>query len=506
MPLSNFFKKTLILLRAKSLITGLEVSDSALRLAYFHGERLELVSFRLPPGILQAGKIKNREEFSQVLKKFKDQVSTKIGIRGKINAVVCLSSVNIYTQVFSLPYLTGENFEKAVDLNLKMVSPEKSEEIYSGSQVINEDKDKLKIEVLSAFLSRTLVDEMTGALSEAGFFVLAIESRSFAISRLIRKLAIGFDVNKPYAVISLDNNALDFIVLRRGQVYFEYFNFWKDLNAEGREIRYSDFEAAVTGNLHRVLNFYVQHWPEPVTELFLITLGLKDEVIKIVRDNFSLQVKDLKLNVEQAIDPEWFMAVGSSLRGLVSRREDKDVSLMKIGTQEEFREEQVLGFLRFWRVASPVVLGILIIILGGANLFLIKIEGSIEAQPKFQLSEEQSKEFKDLTNRASDFNRSIVLIKDIQGQIKSKGQFLDKLKKLLDDNGINLTQFSFSSFGSPLTLTGEAASTDKILNFKAGLKEDPQFENVDLPITNIKTSLQGFSFSASFSIAAPKIE
>ncbi|MBI2033992.1 MAG: hypothetical protein HYT13_02755 [Candidatus Liptonbacteria bacterium] len=258
--------------------------------------------------------------------------------------------------------------------------------------------------------------------------------------------------------------------------------------------------------LHRVLNFYVQHWPEPVTELFLITLGLKDEVIKIVRDNFPLQVKDLKLNIEQAVDTEWFMAVGSSLRGLVSRREDKDVSLTKVGTQEEFRREQIIGFLRFWRAASLVVLGILIIVLGGVNLFLIEIQGSLESQPKFQLSEEQSKEFKDLTDRASDFNRSIVLIKNIQSQVKSKGKFLDKLKKLLEANSINLTQFSFSSFGSPLTLTGEAAATDKILNFKTSLKEDSQFENVDLPITNIKTSLQGFSFTASFSIAAPKTE
>ncbi|MBI2033993.1 MAG: pilus assembly protein PilM [Candidatus Liptonbacteria bacterium] len=215
MPLNNFFKKTLILLRAKSVIAGLEVSDSALRLAYFHGERLELVSFRLPPGILEAGKIKNREEFSQILKKFKDQVSVKIGVRGKINVIVCLSSVNIYTQVFDLPFIQGENFEKAVDLNLKMVSPEKSEEIYSGWQVISEDKNNLKMEVLSAFLSRALVDEMTSVLSQAEFFVLAIESRSFALSRLIRKLAIGFDSLKPYAVISLDNNALDFIVLRR---------------------------------------------------------------------------------------------------------------------------------------------------------------------------------------------------------------------------------------------------------------------------------------------------
>lgn len=496
-----YFDKLLAFLRVRPLVVGLEISDAVLRLAYFDGVAWRLNGIRLLPGIIEAGKIKNHDQFVAALKELKARTFSKKEIRHKVSVIVSLSSISIYSQVFSLPIIEGENLDKAILLNIQMVSPVEISQTYSGWQKVGEDQGALRLEILSAFIDRPTVDELGRALFEAGFLVAVLESRALALARILREQAVGVDVSRPYVMFSLDNSGLDFLIIRRGQLYFEYFIPWRDVMDEKGQISMPSFEAAITRSFHQVVNFYSQHWPEPLAGAVLSATALKDEARKIIKENFSLEVTDLSLKFGQTIGPEWFVALGCGLRGLKPRSRDKEMSLLGIGAEEEFHREQLINFARLWRLSMPVALGMLLISFLLADLFLIRMRTSLEAQTLFNLSDAQAKENQTLQDKARDFNQGVALIGNIEKSAISRSKFLEKLSGLLSAHGVTVSRFSFGSLDTPITVNGEAQSETKISDFKKALEGDPAFKEINLPLSDIKPVLGGVSFSITFRLA-----
>jgi hypothetical protein len=497
-----YFEKILALFRVRQVIGGIEVSDLILRLAYFDGNAWRLGSVRLEPGVVEGGKIKNYEKFVLALKSLKSQVFGAREVKKSVNAIVSLSSVNIYSQVFSLPIIEGENLNKAIELNIQMVSPMDTAQAYSGWQMVGEDKGALRLEVLSAFIDKGVIDDTSRALLDAGFLVVAVESRALALARLVREEAEGLDPGKSYVLFNLDNSGLDFLIIRRGQLYFEYFNPWRDLADDKGQISPASFEAAIVRNLHQVMNFYGQHWPDPLEGIIFSATALKDEAAKVVRDNFSLEIKELKLRVGENIGVEWFIALGCGLRGLKPRGKDKEISLLGIGAEEEFHRERLMSFVEFWKLLLPIAFIFLLAVFSLADLFLVRIRQSLETQLSFNVAAEQTAEGKTLESSARDFNRSVVLIREVQKSAFPKGLFLQEINGLAAANGVALSRFALPApnSGQPINLSGRAASEDKIISFKNALAADPEFEDVNLPLANIRTGAEGLVFSLTFDL------
>ena len=498
------FKKLLVLLRAQTVVGGLEISDSAVRFARFNGSEWQMISLRLPPGVIQAGKIMNPQEFKSVLAKLKSQVPGGKG-KQKISVGVCLSSLNVYTQVVNLPALEEEKLDEAVRLNTQMVSSLGSEEIYSGWQKVGENESEKKLDILSAFLPKSVVEEFTGALREAGFLPVALESRAMALVRLSRERGVEVDKTRSYVLLVLDNEALDFLVMRKGQLYFEYPSYWRDLKGEAKLISLLDFKSAVGGNLRRVLNFYSQHWSDQPDAIMVVASGLGEEVKKILKEESTLPIKNLELRLEKPVESDWFGALGSGLRGTMKRKEDRDISLLETTARDEFRQEQVINFMRFWRVMMPLALGLLAVFFAGAFLLLSQKSSSLIQQQPITDSE-KSEEVTKLQAEASVFNKALDLVTSVRSSANKKIPVLDKLLKLATNSGVTLTQFSFSAFNAPLLISITAASQNQILDFRKSLEADPQIKDVKYSLTDIKPIPQGFSFSMNFSVAPPKTE
>jgi len=499
--LKYHLNKLLAFLGVRPLVVGLEISDVVLRLSYFDGRMWRLGGVRLTPGVVEAGKIKNYDQFVAALKELKSKSFLGQDIKKKVNAVVSLSSISIYSQVFSLPIIKGENLDKAIQLNVQMVSPVEISQTYSGWQKVGEDQGALRLEILSAFIDKPTVDELGRALFDAGFFVVALESRALAFARVLREQAAGIDADSPYIAFSLDNSGLDFLIIRRSQLYFEYFIPWRDVMDEKGQISMPSFEAAIIRSLRQVVNFYSQHWPEPLDGVVLSTTALKDEAAKIIKDNFSLAVKELKLRLGQSIGSEWFVSLGCGLRGLKPRSQDREISLLGIGAEEEFRREQLLGFAGFWKLLMPVALGILFVSFLLANLFLINTRRSLEAQALFNLSDAQAKENQALQDKAKDFNGEVVLISNIEKAAVLRGKFLEKISGVLADYGIIVDRITFGLPDAPITINGEAQSAAKIADLKKALENNPSFKAINLPLSGIQPGPEGVSFSITLQLA-----
>jgi len=496
--MKNIIEKVLSFLRARTKVGGLEISDTALRFAYFKGGALHVVGLRLPPGIVEQGEIKNQEQLLEALKNLRRQIPADFPRNSPVSAVATLSSVRIYIQAFTLPLIEGENLEEAVQLNIKMISPIELSQAYSGWQPVDKNQSESKLEILTAFVKKAFVDQVGVLLKEAGFSPIAMESGALSLARLLREKAVGFEPDKFYLLASIDNRGLQFLIIRRGQLHFEYFNSWKNIQGDGKEISWQDFEAAVKRNLHQVLTFYGTHWLEPITEVFLLTNTFGEEVSKIIRENFSLTVRELKLKLDQPTGRELFEVVGSVLRAETPRFKDRDINLFGITVQEEFRRRQVIDFLKFWEMSVPSSLGILLVVLVISYSFLVSMRHSLESQISSSTVGTESKQISSLKTQIDEFNRLVSLVSSTQNSLKPKIPVLDKIGFLANSGGVTIERLYLQGNGLPGTLSGGATSQDQLLNFKNALAADPAFDSVNLPLSDIQSKNDGLSFTINF--------
>jgi len=298
--------------------------------------------------------------------------------------------------------------------------------------------------------------------------------------------------------MSVDGSGLDFLIIRHGQLHFDYFNSWRDIQGEAKEISPDIFRAAVVRSLHQVLNFYNSHWQEPLDELILLTTGFHDEVIKIIKENFSIRVRDFELNTSQAVAPDWFVALGSAVRGLVPRRSDREISLLGVDAQEEFGQEQVLGFLRFWRALMPAIVSVFMIAFASVYFSLSRIDENLELDVASVNRGEQSQEMKGIESQISEFNRAVSLLSGIESGTTAKTPMLRKIADFSSQTGIVISRIYYQAANSPISISGSAKSSDNLLVFKKLLEGDPLFAKVDLPPSAVQVSPQGATFSMTF--------
>lgn len=491
------FERFLAFLRARTKVGGLEISDTAIHFAYFKGKELRVVGLRLPPGIMENGEVKNYGQLVEALKKLRQQIPSDFPRRNYIEAVVTLSSIRIYIQVFTLPLIEGENLEEAIQLNIRMISPIELSQAYTGWQLVGRNESEFKLEILAAFANKMFIDQIDALLEESGFSATAVESGALSLVRLLRERAVGFESDKFYLLVSINDRGLQFLIVRRSQLHFEYFNSWKDIQGDKKEISWLDFEAAIKRNIHQVLNFYGTHWPEPFTKVFLLTNSFGEEISEIIRKNFSLTVNELRSNIEESIGREWFEVIGSALRAETARSQDRDINLFGVTVQEEFRRRQIVDFLKFWQVLVPSVLGVLSIVLVISYVFLANMRSSLESRP-FSVADKRTEEIRSLQSQIDEFNRSVSIIFSVQNSLKPRTAVADKIVSLSGPGRLTINSLRLQRGDAAGLLSGEVKSQDELLNLKNALAADPMFKSVNLSLSDIRPTSNGISFTINF--------
>lgn len=507
MNLNQFFEKILKILRIRSSVGGLEISDTALRYALFEDGRWLVTSLRLPPGILENNQIKDSDQFASALKSFSLQIRDLTKIRSKINVAVSLSSVDIYSQVFNLPILTKkEEMEKAIRLNIEMISPGESSQNYSSWQILNKGTSNMRFEILSVFLNKEVANNIVAALREAEFLPLTIESRSLSIARLVRQAASGIDLSKVYLAMLVDSNGIDLITIENGYPYFEYFNSWRQLQGEERQITFDKFEANIVRNFEQVLNFYSTHFNKKIDGVILASTALKDEVLKIINDNFDFKANQLALPGGANIDSNWYIVLGCALRGL-NVKDGDEINLLGLDIQEEFQKQQLINFLNFWKILLPSSLAILLIAIIGAQIVIGQVGESVAArQHSLNISAAQLKNMNSLQTQVNQFNRSVSLITAAQKETILKSPLLSEINALAQKDNITIATLTYQGSQAPVQLGGIAGGQNQILAFKQDVQNDPLFSNVNLPLSSIQIAAHGFVFNLSFSFNGSTID
>ena len=318
-------------------------------------------------------------------------------------------------------------------------------------------------------------------------------------------LSIHVDKEKSYIIISVDSSGVDVMVTRHNELHFDYFNSWKDIQGEDKEVTPDAFNGAIIRNLHQVVNYYNSHWQEPLSLILFLSPVFQDQIKKTIEENFGLSARELHINSEAPISSDWFVALGSAMRGMYSRRKDTEISLLGLDAQDEFQQEQVVGFLRFWRLLLPASLAILLISIFGVNYILTNINTSLADKISRLASPEQVKEMSLIEAEANQFNRLVSLLTSLN-TIPPKTAVMKNINDLAQKNNVTVTRIYNQADNVPYKLIGQARSRDELIAFKKDMDADKIFLNVILPLSNIKDGPQGVDFSLTFDFNSANVK
>lgn len=488
-------KKILKFLNPLPPIGGLEISDSALRFIWIKDGEPITASFRLPPNVLENGKIKDRPNFISALKNLHAQIP-----QFKNNYVILVVPPNnVYTQVFNIPSLALEKIEEAARLNLQMISPIDLKNAYAGWQRIGEAQlDGGQLELLAAFSEIQVIEEYIGAIKEADFKVAAVEFPSLALIRLAARLGENIDLYSPHLVLQISNDGMAVMIMRNGNLYFNHFNSWQSLHEEigRREITLEDFKSVLIKEVQRILNFYSTHWGGQLEKLILISQGLTKELTEIIESNLNLKVFNLTPKEFKNISTSWFVSLGAALRGLIPRSSDDFISLTAVTVQKEYFQTRILNFSSLWRNIALTTAGFIFIIFLVLDSFLWKTERQISEKTFTALPPLTASEVDQLKTSADNFNRLISLALKAGSQTTGWMPLIRELSDLAGDE-VTLEHFSLDAGQRKVLIVGRAINETEVINFKNKLLEVKNFSEVDLRLSEVKIRPDG---SADFRV------
>lgn len=493
-------KNLLNFLNPQPRINALEITDADLKFCRFKGGEPFFYSVKLEAGVVIDGKVAVREKFINALKELKGKIPS--GKKKRNYAIVNISDGNIYTQLFNLPSAAGANMEEAARLNLQMLSPIDFDSAYSDWQILDNGKDiNEEIKVLGAFIQKETVDNFDYCLKAAGFLPVAVEFGGLALSRLAKEGGANISPDSHFILFFIDVNGLGFSLAKNGNLYFNHFVSWQSIYKDQRQVSFDSFKDVIIEEIKRVMGFYTTHWGGQVNELYLITYGLKDEIIELISKNFSFKIQPFVLSKYPSVSQSNFAVLGSALRGSMPRSSDTIISLSKIGTEKEFYNQRIIRFAKIWSAIVCAFMIFLSISFGAADIFLMRIAASLREQRASLISDKQAEniEVQQLQEKIINLNKRISLAAQSYNERTPWSAFFEKIKLLTPAN-INIKRIFIQSLDGPILLYASSNNEQAAIDFKNKLAGDSDFENVDLPINRITSSGGVVDFTISFRI------
>lgn len=499
----SFFRTALKALHSEPVIGGLAINEGMVQFARVFKDEVAVVSLRIPPGVVEEGKVKDEEALVSVLKNLHRQIPGYTTQR--IGAVLNIPERHVYTQMVTLPLVSSANLDEAVRLNLQMISPIAYADAYADWQKIGEsDMAGGQIDILAAFAPKFVIDGFVRAATDASFTIAAVEFPGLAMARLLASR--GDDDALDSAILfRVVGAGLSFTVVRKGMLAFNRFVPWS------REtMPFLHLQEVLIRETQKVLNFSAGRWQERPRALFLFLpqTSLKEKIVRAFETHFTIPVS----RAEDSLSPrvkqfkmsmpieDIAAALGSALRGLVPRSKDTMVSLASVGTEEEFTREQVTHFVQGWRNVMAATAIFLIVVFGAADALIWRLDRSLTAGQANALASNERQKLNELQARAAEVNGIVKMALDARQRSFAWAPLLGDIAAAANTS-VFIDRIFIQSVEAPVALTARAANENVMLAFKNALAGEPSLYEISLPLENItRAGGDAVRFTMSFRV------
>jgi Tfp pilus assembly PilM family ATPase len=506
MNLKSLISKIPTLFLGAQHVGALEISHSSIKYLILSGSKeVKQTEVRLEPGIIEQGKVKDKEKLIAKLKELHSSIAKNE--KNQVDIHLIVSSAIVFAQPFSVPPLPEKDLEEAINLNLQMISPNEIEESYYGWQEIEKNPADGSLQLLGAFTKASVVNEYESALSSSGFHIFSIEFPAVSISRLVESRWEKIDGGTKYLSLYLNSEGILMLILKNKNLYFSHFTPWVDILAkheQSKEIKFEEIKSFLSQEVQRVINFYLSRHGEKLNRALLISPLFNFEIVSLLEENFKIKTKNLTLPDLPQLSPAWFPTLGASLRRITNRKKDS-LSLSKTSVTHEYSQERALIFISFWRkIFLTVSIFFFLVFLGlDSYLYLAQKERDHELS-----TIENIKSFNDqlpqLRENAQQFNDLISQIEAVNSQDNNWSPLVEKVQEISGQD-VELNRIFADKTNLSVLLNGTAADEQAAIAFKNRLIDQEEFTNISLPLSNITSSNsleKQVGFSLTFQITA----
>lgn len=481
----DFLKKTKaawLQLLSPTTIGALEVSSSSIKYLLLKNNSVTQASLRLPPDIIEKGKIKNPALFSQALKNLHQQITPTAK---PVSVILCAPQTLTYTQAFTIPMVAQNQLAESIKLNMQMISPTNFEESFYDYQEIAQRDDMGQIELLGAFSAKPPIVALGEALKNAGFLPVAIEFPALALARLIRLRWGGLAQTEDYLVVYLSSEGLMALILKKGNLAFNRFTPWAEITkkADNENLTFDAIKEFIADDISRVSTFYSGRTGGVLNNAILISPVFNYEIITFVRERLGLTLHNLAIAELPKLQASWFPALGSALRGGIARSKDVEISIAEQNTQSAYLEEKIIDFAVVWR---NIVAGTLILVLASLfamNYLFVKQQEYLAHRIATEFSGQSIANDAAVQKKINTFNRLIATVSATKAKERNWSPLLAALTEAAG-NDIVLRKITVDDKLN-FILAGSAKSDEQALAFKQRLLKLSFVASADLPLSQI---------------------
>ncbi len=492
------FNQIIKALAADPPVGGLEISDTAVRFVLLNEDRSvgKQAVVPLPAGAVRGGRLADHGAFFAALVALRKE----IGGRRDMPIIISLPAAPVYAQVFSMPLLPKAQLEEAARLNLRMLSPIDFDAAYADWQAVGDDEHSSAggaagtIDALGAFVESLVVDEYARLLVRARFLPVAVEFASLSLARLVHE-SPEINPHDSYVMFSITGDGVTLLILKDSSSFFTRFVGWDAFGAP--PISVLRFESVIGAEIRRLFNFYNSKWAGTITKAFIVNTTANDELPEWIKKEFSLEV--FLLSGYHILDRTWLVAVGAALRGLIPRVQDMDISLARVGTEDDFIRNRVWRFIAVWRAIVFTIMACIIFGFIAVDLMVIRMEKAAEGQARAPYSVKQE-ETAALEAQAEQFNQLVAKAAFAKEEV-GRWSGIVKSAYAVARGRVTLTQVQLNAPLKTLTINGTAGSEQAVIAFKNELAHAEGIQDVSLPLSAIVAVPGGTaSFTATITL------
>ena len=318
------------LLAKKKHIVGIEISDTAIHFAYFNDKKgfnkkiqhnkkeLVLIEEILKENIVSGGIVIDKKSLSKTLEK----MLTKAKLKSSY-AIVSIPEDMVYSHIFPFPKTENETqLKEAIDLAINFELPVKKEDVYLGWE--NACDSNTTNEILVSAIPKNIADEYIDALYSANIKILALESHLSSIARSAK-----FKFGETILFTKINPKGSTIFILKDRSIRFSrtiLTTFFKE----------NDF---LTKEIDRIKTWFESEKKVSITEQSLENATVKDEYLEYMKQN----------GIATELQSKWLIALGTNMRGEIKEGEDKQISLLPIGTAEAYAYQKITIFITMLR-------------------------------------------------------------------------------------------------------------------------------------------------------------
>lgn len=383
------------------------------------------------------------------------------------------SSVFVKTYDFNLN-MSDNKIAEAMALNIDLQLPKKKTEIYCDWMKIDSEGNK---KILLAYVLKDYINNLITKIKNTGIKIVAIESHQLSLARCLKQAP-----NETSLIIERGAIHTSFYLIKNNNLFFSQSvpneRIGTSLNKEvDKIINYQDYQDITIKNIILI---------GPFSEAEIKKLPIKAAKIELI-DEFK-QIQNTK----------WAIVLGAALRGLISRKDDKMISLMEIDTEKAYFQEKVRATVSFL-ISISIALCVFFVGIFLLSWYLITAQQNNYNKQilSFNLSESPTGSTA-LKDEASFFNNLIGQTASLVKKEVAWSKIISEIKdKTTPDIIIN--NVSLPSADGELSVTGIAANREAINNLKKSFETSNILEAINIPLSNLGKKVD-IPFSMTFKL------